>query len=139
MPNFIFPNETEYPSYLSYYIHKLTSEEDLLLTLQHQAQEVISLLEGVSEALMDESYAEGKWSIKELIIHLIDSERIFCTRALCFARGEKQTLPGYEEDDYVREAFAMERSKESLLEEYVANRISTLACFKGLVLGGRCC
>ena len=117
---------------MKYYISLVKDESDIIEKLQLQAKEILGLIEGVSELLLESSYAEGKWTITQLIIHLIDTERIFCTRALCIARGEKQSLPGYEQDDYVLNAYGNERSKESLLEEYIANRISTIAFFKGL-------
>jgi len=129
---FSYPIKDEYPPYLGTYIDLVKDEKDILQLMQRQAKEIIGLIEGVSDVFMDEAYAEGKWTISELIIHLIDSERIFCTRALCFARGEKQSLPGYEQDDYVLQSRAAERSKQSILEEYIANRIATLAFFKGL-------
>ncbi len=131
MRHFIAPLETEYPDYFKSYID-LVKDEDLLLFMQQQAKEVLKIVEDTDDIFLDDSYEAGKWTIKELVIHLIDTERIFCTRALHIARGEKKSLPGYEEDDYVREADAARRSKESLLEEYIANRISTLAFFKGL-------
>jgi uncharacterized damage-inducible protein DinB len=132
MRQFSIPQEDEYPAYLKYYINLVKDENDIIEKLQLQAKEILALIESTSDILLNTSYAEGKWTIAQLVIHLIDTERIFCTRALCFARGEKQSLPGYKEDDYVSEAYANERSKESLLEEYIANRISTLSFFKGL-------
>lgn len=132
MPQFLAPQESEYPEYMKYYISLVKDESNIIEKLQLQAKEVLSLVEGVSEPLLETSYTEGKWTIAQLMIHLIDTERIFCTRALCIARGEKKSLPGYEQDDYVLNAYGYERSKESLLEEYIANRISTIAFFKGI-------
>ena len=131
MRHFIAPQKNEYPDYLTNYID-LVKGEDLLLFMQQQAKEILSIVEDTDDIFLDDSYESGKWTMKELVIHLIDSERIFCTRALHIARGDTQSLPGYEQDDYVREADAARRTKESLLEEYIANRISTLAFFKGL-------
>ena len=131
MRHFTAPQASEYPAYFEPYI-SLVKDEDLLSFMQQQAKEVLSIVEDTGDIFLDDSYETGKWTMKELIIHLIDTERIFCTRALHIARGNTQSLPGYEQDAYVDKADAARRSKESLLEEYLANRISTLAFFKGL-------
>ena len=78
----------------------------------------------------DFSYAEGKWTIKDIIQHLIDCERIFSYRALCFARNDKTFLPGFEENDYAIEAKGRNRSLISLLTELSAIRQSTILLFK---------
>ncbi|GAA4329527.1 DinB family protein [Flaviaesturariibacter amylovorans] len=84
------------------------------LALRHG---VLPLLRALPAAKWDFAYAPGKWTIKELVQHLIDAERIFAYRALCFARGESAALPGFEEDDYVRTSEAGRRSPESILSE----------------------
>ena len=104
------------PPFYHRYI-QLVEEQDLNEAYrQHQLQSV-----GVLRALPEERwgyrYAEGKWSIRELVQHLIDAERIFCYRALRFARHDKTELPGFEEDDYVAASAADARTKNSLLEE----------------------
>ncbi|MDT0293186.1 DinB family protein [Mesonia ostreae] len=75
-------------------------------------------------------YAEDKWTPKEMLLHLIDSERIFCTRALRFARKDKTLLSGYDHEDFVKESGANTRSLESLLEEYNMQRQSSILLFK---------
>ncbi len=77
-------------------------------------------------------YAEGKWSIKEVIQHVIDSERIFAYRVLCFARNDKTELPGFEQDDYVPESKANKRSIHSLLTEFTSVRASTVDLFTSI-------
>jgi uncharacterized damage-inducible protein DinB len=74
--------------------------------------------------------AEGKWTIKDIIQHIIDAERVFAYRALCFARNDKTELPGFEENDYVEEAYGSKRSIMELLTELSAVRHSTLLLFK---------
>jgi uncharacterized damage-inducible protein DinB len=76
-------------------------------------------------------YAEGKWSIKEILVHIVDDERIFAYRALRYARGDKTELHGFEQDDYTFFSDANERSLESIFEEYEAVRNSTIAMFNG--------
>ena len=75
-------------------------------------------------------YAEGKWTIKDIIQHLIDAERIFSYRALRFSRNDKTPLPGFEENDYVENTDANKRSIQDLLTEFSAVRQSTLLLFK---------
>ena len=76
-------------------------------------------------------YAENKWSIKEILVHIIDDERIFAYRALRYARFDKTELPGFEQDDYAFYSGADERSLDSIFEEYEAVRNSTIAMFNG--------
>ena len=75
------------------------------------------------------SYAEGKWTIKEMLLHITDAERIFCYRALCFARNEKINLPGFEENNYAAGSHANERSWKNLVEEFLAVRSATELLF----------
>ena len=80
----------------------------------------------------DYRYAEGKWSVKEVLGHMLDAERIFAYRALCIARGEQQSLPAFEEDEYVKNGFFSERSLDSLLVEFMYLRKSTVHLLSGL-------
>jgi hypothetical protein len=95
------PDDTEYLSYYSRYI-TLVPAGDILATLVHQNEATMALLRGLSESQGGFRYAPGKWSIKELVAHLSDAERIFADRALRFARADPTPLPGFEENDYVR-------------------------------------
>jgi hypothetical protein len=76
------------------------------------------------------SYAPGKWTVKEVLIHVIDSERIFGYRALRFARNDKTPVPGFEENDYVPFSNARNRSVESIIDEYESVRHSTMVLFR---------
>ncbi len=96
------PDETEYvPEYVKYV--SLVPEGNILNVLIGQMDETTALLLSIPEERAGFRYAPDKWSIKELVGHLIDSERIFSYRALRFARDDKTALPGYEQDDYVRD------------------------------------
>ena len=76
-------------------------------------------------------YAEGKWTIKEVLVHIIDDERIYAYRALRFARNDKTELPGFDQDPYAFYSNANVRSIESIIEEYEAVRMSTITLFNG--------
>jgi uncharacterized damage-inducible protein DinB len=77
-------------------------------------------------------YAADKWTIKEILVHIVDDERIYSYRAMSFARNERQWLPGFDQDDYARWSGANERDLGSIFEEYEAVRRATIALFNGL-------
>jgi hypothetical protein len=118
------PEPNEHDRYFSTYIDRV-QEGHLLDDLERQANEIAELCGGLSEAQGEFRYAPGKWSIKELLGHLIDTERVFGFRALWFARGGPAELPGFEQDDFVRVADFEGRSIESLIAEFVHLRRST--------------
>jgi len=120
------PNE--YAEYYSQYI-KHSGNANLLDVLKESAQALNSLFETISDEKMNYKYAEDKWTIKDMLLHIIDAERVFAYRALRFARADKTNLPGFEHDDYVFVANANGRSKASLLNEYNAQRESTIQLF----------
>ncbi|MFK7782922.1 DinB family protein [Psychroserpens sp.] len=119
----------EYIPYYQNYISK-AGELDLIDGLKQNKNEILSFLESLSEDTYNYAYAEGKWTIKEVIQHIIDTERIFTFRALSFARKEKIALPGYEQDDYAITSYANRRTKQELLNEYKTLRIATVALFE---------
>lgn len=105
MPDLLIarPEPSEYAQYYDKYV-SLVPDGDILALLGQQMDETLSLLSNISEERANHRYEPGKWSIKELIGHLIDTERIFAYRALRFARGDRTELPGFEQDDYIRNA-----------------------------------
>ncbi|MCB2203243.1 DinB family protein [bacterium] len=126
---YLFPNPDEYAPYYQAYLDTL-QRGDLLDILQAQMKEVVDLLRGLTDEQAGYRYAEGKWSIREVIGHIVDTERIFATRALCFARGESADLPGYDQDLYVSEGYFDARSRDSLAGEYRQLRTSNLFLFE---------
>jgi hypothetical protein len=110
----------------------LVAEGDILATLATQIEGTLAELRKVSEADSLKRYAPGKWSMREVVGHLIDTERIFAYRALRFARGDRQDLPGFEQDDYVAVAQFDRRPWSGLVEEFEALRMSNLLMFRGL-------
>jgi uncharacterized damage-inducible protein DinB len=117
------PDLATVPSFYHKYIQQI-GEDDLVTALRNNTGEMLSFLSSIPEEKWNHRYAEGKWSIKEMIQHIIDAERIFAYRALCFARGEKASLPGFEEDDYAAASNADKRTKNDLLNELTTVRKS---------------
>ena len=105
---------------------------DVLETLQRQATAVPAQLASVPAAKETFRYAEGKWSVREVIGHLNDSERVFAYRALWFARAAEGDLPGFDENLWVPESHAHERPLKELAEEFAAIRAATLAMARTL-------
>lgn len=105
---------------------------DVLATLEAQLADTVALLDALGEARADHRYAPGKWSAREVVGHVIDTERIVTYRALCAARGEAAPLPAFDENAYVAAADFDARSLNSLLGELTAVRRATLAFFRHL-------
>ena len=118
------PSPATYISYFKRYIDQVP-EEDLMPAFKNQTAGLAVFLKSISEEKSNYAYAGGKWTIKELLQHVIDTERIFNYRALCIARGEKQGLPGFEENDYAANSYANNRSWGSLVSEFLSLRQST--------------
>jgi uncharacterized damage-inducible protein DinB len=120
---------TEYaPSYAAYI--KLLGDVNLIEELEISLHEFIKFVQNIPMDKFDYRYAEGKWTIKEIIQHLIDTERIFSYRAMRISRNDKTPLPGFDEDDYVNNTNANGRNLQELLTEMALVRQSTIALFK---------
>ncbi len=127
-PQQLQPNE--YASYYENYIHQVSDDYTLIEELEISLHRYIKFVQNIPMDKFDYSYAEGKWTIKDIIQHTIDAERVFAYRALRFARNDKTELPGYEEDDYANQANGNKRSIMELLTEFSAVRHATLLLFK---------
>jgi uncharacterized damage-inducible protein DinB len=125
------PAPSEYNPYYGTYISKVP-DGDILRFLELQLRETRALLSTISEGRGDHRYAEGKWSIKEVIGHLCDAERIFAYRALRFARADRTELPGFDENTYVPAGQFDRRTMASLVDEMVQVRDATLALVRTL-------
>lgn len=125
------PDPSEHSPYYSRYIDKVP-EGDLLAFARDQRTEVVALFSGLTPEQAEFSYAPGKWTLKEVLLHLIDTERVFSYRALSIARADPNPLPGFEQDDWIAPARCAERTVESLLREWVAVRHAYLALIAGL-------
>ncbi|RAJ94278.1 DinB family protein [Larkinella arboricola] len=127
------PSTAEYPSdsFFAKYID-LVDTENVTELLRQQFTVVESLYKNLTGVQQDYRYAEGKWSPREMLGHMIDTERIFAYRALCIARGEHQSLPGFDENAYVKNANFGAQSQQQLLNQYGYVRQSTLALVESL-------
>ena len=123
-------NPDEYSGHLAAYINQVSNEYPLLEELEISIHRLIKFVQNIPMDKFDYRYAEGKWTIKEILQHLIDAERIFAYRALRFARNDKTPLPGFDENDYAAEAHADKRSIQELLTELAVVRQATLSLFK---------
>lgn len=123
------PLTSSYANYFQQYVNQV-SEENLLIAFENQQPVMQAFLMAISEEKSTHKYAPNKWTIKEILQHLIDTERIFAYRALCFARKETTPLPGFEEDDYAASSNANQRTWKDLVEELLAVRHTTLLLFQ---------
>ena len=118
----------EYADFYKSYIEALEDVE-LIEELEICLHEFIKFVQNIPMDKFDFQYEEGKWTIKEIIQHLIDSERVFSYRALRISRNDKTPLPGFDENDYVQNSNGKERSLQSLLTEMAVVRQATLSLF----------
>lgn len=126
------PKPSEYPQYSSIYLDLLDERKNILDQLWDNFLEVKRFIYSLPEEKLKHRYAEGKWTIKEILVHNIDDERIFSCRAMRFARNDTTPLPGFEQNHYATFSEANGRSLDSIFEEYEAVRKSTIALFKYL-------
>ena len=125
------PTSSEYAPYYERYV-TLVPEGDIVSTLTQQLGTTLQLLRTTDEAQAGKRYAPDKWSIKELVGHLIDTERIFSYRALRFARNDQSPLSGFEQDDYVKSANFDSRLLSGLADEFEYVRRSNIELFRSL-------
>ena len=123
------PDLTQVSSFFHTYINLVTGD-DLIQELQENKTLIGDFLASIPDDKWSFRYAEGKWSIKEMVQHLIDADRIFAYRALCIARGETISLPGFDENKYAAASQADRRTKESLLQELNVVQESTRLLFQ---------
>jgi hypothetical protein len=125
------PDSNEYASYFGKYV-SLVPGDDIVKTLGGQMEETLACLRGLSESQGESRYAPDKWSIKEVIGHLIDAERIFAYRALRFARNDQTPLSGFDENNYVLNSNFNSRKLVDLADEFEVVRKSNLYLLRNL-------
>lgn len=125
------PLKGEYNPFYQAYINQLEGQ-DILKRINEQKAEIVALFNSISEEKSNTAYAEGKWTIKEVLNHINDVERIFTYRALAIARGDKQPLPGMDQDSYQMAASNPSRLLSSYLAEFEAIRSASILFFENL-------
>ena len=125
------PEANEYASYYEKYI-SLVPDADVVETLARQNEEVLALLGGIPEERAGFRYEAGKWSIKEVVGHVIDAERVFAYRATAIARGDRQPLPGMDQEEYMAGSDFDARTLADLAEEFKHVRRANVLMLRGL-------
>ncbi len=123
------PSAQDHPPYFEKYIN-LVKEDDLMQALKNQTPEIENTLSLIDEEKAGKAYATGKWTLKELLQHIIDTDRIFSYRAMCIARKETISLPSFDENLYAENSNANARTWKSLCKEYFTLRRSTEDLFE---------
>lgn len=125
------PEPTEYDRYYEGYV-SLVEETDVLAALENQIAEIENLFSEITEEKSLYAYAEGKWTIRELLGHLTDGERIFAYRALRISRSDKTPIEGFEQDGYIENSNFNRMKFKDLVEELLLSRKANLLLFKNL-------
>ena len=131
MSAFAKPDRSEHAEYYGRYID-LVPDGDVLVTLREQLGDTLSLLMNVSADRETYRYAEGKWSVREVVAHLIDTERVFAFRALAMARADGVDLPGMEQDEWAAASGADDRELADLGQEWAALRRANIHMFAAM-------
>ncbi|TVP49315.1 MAG: DinB family protein [Mongoliibacter sp.] len=125
----MLPKEGEFAPYYKKYIDQV-KKEDIFKLLLGQIEELRQFYEKMGEERSNIPYAEGKWSAKEVLGHVTDTDRVMAYRAMCIARGEAQLLPGFDQDDYVLKGKFNNIDLTRLVEEFEMNRYALVSMFK---------
>ncbi len=115
------PDLSRVPEYYHRYINQV-KQDDLAAALSGQSVSFVEFLNAIPDAKRDYRYADEKWTIREMLLHIIDAERIFAYRALCIARKDNTNLPSFEENDYADNSKASSRNWDDMVEEFKAVR-----------------
>lgn len=129
--NIIKPKQGTYPEYFETYI-KLVPEGNIFEELSASYIETMELVTSIDPETLHFRYAPGKWNILEMMQHILDSERIFTYRALCIARGEQNSLPGFDENVYAQNSQASQRNINDMVREFSLLRACSIELFKSL-------
>jgi uncharacterized damage-inducible protein DinB len=119
---------TDYNPYYQPYIDKL-GDVDLMDMMENQLENFPKFIQSIPKDKWIYAYGSDKWSVAEVLLHVLDTERVFQYRALRFGRNDSTSIPGFDQDQYVPESNANDRSMESIIEEYRSIRKSSLTLF----------
>jgi len=122
----------EYAPYTIMYINLLPDDGLILKHLRDNLENTVRFIRLLPEGKLTTRHAEGEWTIKEILVHVLDDERIYCYRALRFARNDTTELPGFEQDEYVPYSGANHREIEAIIEEFISVRRATITFFESL-------
>ena len=122
----------EFNEYYGLYIHKLADDTDLIEAYETGKQKVIDFFKGIPESKLNYRYETEKWSVKEVLQHLIDTERIFMYRCLRVARNDKTALAGFDQNIYIEPSGAANKTIDALLNEFEINRTNSIELLKSL-------
>lgn len=125
------PQPGEFRPYQEVYIN-CVGDADVLPLMEELKDSSYAFFTAIPEEKGTYAYAPCKWTIKEVLLHMIDTERVFAYRLMCFARGEKQALPGFEQDDYVVNSFANDRTVQDLADEFRLVRETSIYLVRNL-------
>lgn len=125
-------NNSEYNSYYETYVSKVSKDIRLLDGFIEAERYVVDFFKSISDNKLEYRYATGKWSIKEILQHIIDTERVFMYRCFRIARHDKTPLAGFEQDDFINPSKADKKSLDDLLEEYKVGRQNFIVLLKNL-------
>lgn len=119
------------PNYFEQYVD-LVKEDEVLTALNNSTKELLTWGKTIDESKAHYAYDEGKWTTNEVLLHIIDVERIFQYRALCIARGELNGLPGFDHDSYAKNSESSTRTLKSLVDEFAIVRASSVSLFENM-------
>jgi len=122
------PSKGEFAPYYANYIRNVP--DDAIKAFGDQLDTTNAFFKSIPKDKIDYKYADGKWSIKEIVGHLIDNERVMSYRALAISKNEKQSLPGFDQDDYIRKSNYSKRNYSELVEELKKIREANILMFK---------
>ena len=125
------PNKSEYNTYYAGYVSRVAGK-NIYMLLKKGAYAVPAFLYDLPDDKWHYRYADGKWSLAEVVMHLIDSEQVFCYRAMRIARGDKTALAGFDQDAFVETCNVESRTKDSVIEEFYTTRQATITLVEGL-------
>ncbi len=125
------PEPTDYAEFYAGYV-SLVPEDEVISAIETQSSEMQKLMASIDDTRGAYRYAEGKWSVKEVFGHITDAERVFGYRALCIARGDQTSLPGFDEQEYMRHANFDDWKIGDLAELYALNRRANIVFFRNL-------
>lgn len=132
MPSIAKPAPHQFPAWASVYIDKVPGDGQVLSHLQAALEDLLQTIGALNEEQLLYRYEADKWTIKEMLVHIMDAERVFTYRGMGAARQDKTSFPGFDHNAYVPVSGANERDIQSILAEYKALRAATMAFFSNL-------